>query len=394
MKKIYVIALGLGLLFAGAISCQKDKANLKYEAESLQIPAEIPDYAAVLTTINKNASPLTNVPTVTKVQIDNNTAFLGRVLFYDKKMSINNTVACGSCHHQEHGFADTGAQSVGFNGGVTSRNSMCICNTAISKGFFWDKRVSNIKDLVLAPVRNHIEMGMESSDDLVQKLAKVSYYPGLFEKAYGTKNITKENIAEALTQFLNSMVSMDSRHDQGMKNKFANFTAQEKAGEKLFTQTLGCNNCHAGTNLNNPWGEESGSANIGLDLNYTDKGMGSSNQNGGILIDTNNPNFNKVTEGVFKVPSLRNIAQTGPYMHDGRFKTLEEVVEHYNSGVKMHPNLDWNFIEQKNASPNSPPSTKKFNLKKEEKEALVAFLKTFSDDTYMHDPKYSNPFLR
>ena len=393
MKKIYAIALGLGLLFAGAISCQKDKANLKYESESLQIPAEIPDYAAALSAASKISNPFSNPSVGANVFIDNNTAFLGRVLFYDKKMSINNTVACGSCHHQENGFADTGAQSVGFNGGLTSRNSMCICNTAISKGFFWDKRVNNIKDLVLAPVRNHIEMGMESSDDLVQKITKVSYYPGLFEKAFGSKNITKENIAEALTQFLNSMVSVNSRHDAGMKTKFANFTDQEKKGEKLFTQTLGCDNCHSGTNLNNPWSEESSVGNIGLDMNYTDKGIENLNQNGGFLIDINNPKANVAVEGVFKVPSLRNIAQTGPYMHDGRFKTLEEVVEHYNSGIKMHPNLDWNFIEV-NKNPNSVPTAKKFNLKKEEKEALVAFLKTFSDDKYMHDPKYSNPFLR
>jgi cytochrome c peroxidase len=397
MKKITLFSIGLGILFAAAVGCQKDRSNLKYESESLVIPESIPDYSI---SAKKFPSVNTGAPSTLSngVVVESNAAFLGRVLFYDKKLSINNTTACASCHHQENGFADATTFSRGFNGGQTARNSPSICNTAYSTGYFWDKRTHDIGELVLQPVRNHIEMGMETSADLVTKLGKASYYPTLFEKAYGSKNITKELIAKSLEQFLNSMVSNNSRYDQHLrKSGTAAFTVQEEKGRKLFEETMHCTNCHAGSNMNNPWGEESGQANIGLDMNYTDKGMENAfaNNGGGIFVDTSLPNgsFGK-SEGVFKVPNIRNVALSAPYMHDGRFKTLEEVVEHYSTGIQNHPSLDWNFIDNLKFTnnPTGERSAIKFNLKADEKAALVAFLKTLTDNDYIHDKKYSNPF--
>jgi cytochrome c peroxidase len=401
MKKTFLYSLAVLAIGATIFSCAKENNTaVKYESQNLTIPEVTPNYAvkdAPMSLSTFNAPPnTTNTPTIS---INNEVALLGRVLFYDKKLSINNTVSCGSCHNQRNAFADNGSSSVGFNGEKTSRNSMAICNTAFTQGFFWDKRAMNIEDLVLQPVRNHVEMGMESTTSLIKKLGKTDYYAGLFKRAYGSEEITREKVVEAMTTFLNSMVSANTKFDQGKRQSFTNFSPIESQGMKIFQKE--CVSCHSGSSFNsNTWDDRhSESANIGLDMKYNDEGMGAFVDKSAFDFDqvdilTGFPvNSGLLFNGIFKVPSLRNVELTGPYMHDGRFKTLEAVIEHYNSGIQNHPALDWRLQElEKGAATTTTP--KKFNWTDAEKASLVAFLKTLTDNKMVSDTKYANPFVK
>ncbi|MEN9609370.1 MAG: hypothetical protein RLZZ628_184 [Bacteroidota bacterium] len=393
MSKIQITGIGLGILLTVGVACNKEGATAQYESENLKLPAQtlsyqLPTAAATGFSLTDNAqNPITD-----------NGATLGRVLFYDKKLSLNNLVACASCHKQQNGFADPVAFSTGFEGKKTIRNSMAFTNPTTDKTYFWDTRAASLEDLALQPVRNHIEMGMESMDKLAEKLNKISYYPALFEKAYGTGEITKERIAGSMAQFLRSIVTYRSKFDEGNKVNFSNFSESENRGKELFFNELHCSGCHAGTNFNGmeaKAGKET--FNIGLDENYADNGVGALNSNA---------NFN----GAFKVPTLRNIELTAPYMHDGRFQNLEQVVEHYNSQMRNHPKLFPRFrtfsrlsqggtIEPtgygsagggSNSDQNVLP--KGLNMSIQEKADLVAFLKTLTDTKMVTEAKYANPF--
>ncbi len=305
--------------------------------------------------------------------ITNAGATLGRVLFYDKRLSINNATACASCHIQERAFSDFRPGSIGFEGKVTPRNSMAIINVALNRNLFWDSRVHSAKELILHPIQNHIEMGMEDLDVLVKKLAVTPYYPPLFAEAYGDPSITPGRIADAMAQFLCSMVSTNSKFDQGVQQNFANFNELEKLGMQLFqSDRAKCSQCHANGNFSapdQPGGAYSsptvrGSANTGLDIQNTDPGF---------------------RDGQFRIPSLRNIALTAPYMHDGRFQTLEEVIDFYDHGIQNHPNLDPRL-----RGPDGEPI--RLHLSSIEKKALVAFLHTLTDQHLITDEKFSNPF--
>ena len=273
---------------------------------------------------------------------DNNTASnpvtdwgatLGRVLFYDKILSINNRISCASCHKQSLGFSDDQRFSEGFSGGQTGRHSMSLINARYYPNgrFFWDERVSSLEVQVLTPVQDHIEMGM-NLDTLVARLRTRTHYPVLFQNAFGNPTITSEKIANALAQFVRSIVSYRSRFDAGraqinppqnpVLTPYPNFTAEENAGKQLFfSPQTNCATCHGTETFTAP-----GPRNNGIENPSIDRGVGGVN---------NNPDL----VGSFKVPSLKSIALTAPYMHDGRFNTLEEVVEHYNSGIQPNPNL-------------------------------------------------------
>jgi cytochrome c peroxidase len=310
-------------------------------------------------------------------QLTNAGAALGRVLFYDTHLSLNNRIACGSCHHQDKAFSDGLTSSTGFEGRVTPRNSMAIVNVGINHNLFWDSRVSNVTELVTKPIQNHIEMGMESMEQLERKLAKVDFYPDLFQAAYGSPEVTEARIADALAQFVCAITTTHSRFDQQQQAGFTGFTALENQGRDLFFGRAHCTNCHAGLNFSAPdhpggsYGDPGngqpspkGTANIGLDLVYADPGKES---------------------GKFRIPSLRNIALTAPYMHDGRFQTLDEVIEHYNSGVKPHSDLDDNLR-------NPDGSPQQLGLNALEKKALVAFLMTLTDESLLTDERFADPF--
>jgi len=304
-----------------------------------------------------------------------NGATLGRVLFYDKNLSMNNTVSCASCHIQENGFSDPNALSTGFNGELTSRNSMGLANARFYENgrFFWDERAATLEAQTLVPIQDLVEMGL-TLPELEEKLTQQPYYAALFTNAFGDENITSNRVALALSQFIRSMVSYESKFDEGLAqtqdidDNFPNFTTSENRGKQLFmSNQTRCFDCHA-TNVF--VGDDA--RNNGLDATITDPGVGGITGNNNEL-------------GEFKVPSLRNIALTGPYMHDGRFETLEDVVEHYNSGVQNNPNLD-NRLTQGN-------NVRRLNLSDTDKQALVDFLNTLTDNEFINDEKYASPFI-
>lgn len=303
-------------------------------------------------------------------------ATLGRVLFYDKILSLNNSVACASCHQQNFSFADNKAFSVGFAGTPTKRNSMSLVNVKYYRNgkFLWDERGTSLETQTLLPITDPVEMGLPDLDMAVDRLKTKPYYPVLFKKAFNSTTITSEKIGIALAQFIRSIISYRSKFDEGrtlinsVRSFYPNFTDQENEGKQLFfNPALGCNSCHKTETFTAP-----APKNNGLEVSSIDAGIG------GILNDP-------VQVGSFKVPSLKNIEFTAPYMHDGRFATLEEVIEHYNSGVQPHPNLSSPL-----RNPDSTPV--RLNLTPAQKSALLSFLKTLSDPEIMNDAKFSDPF--
>ena len=373
-------------------SCSKDDNLVPIEAKILNLPDTPFDYES----LNLPNHFTTNVPgqplptsingldnTPANNPITNNGATLGRVLFYDKKLSRNGTIACASCHKQDKGFSDDAVLSIGFNGGTTGRHSMTLINSRFyQRGrFFWDERASTLEEQVLMPFQDPVEMGM-TLDEVVTTVKAQSYYPELFENAFGNDDIDSDRISKALAQFVRSIVSYSSKYDVGRAlspapgANFTNFTDEENLGKNLFFQTIpngggacfGCHTTEAFVSAN------PGPQNNGIDaVSTTDLGAGS--------VFTN-----PIFVGRFKTTSLRNIELTAPYMHDGRFSTLEEVVEHYNSGIKNHPTLSPALTDDQG-------NPVRLNLNATEKSALVAFLKTLTDNSVGNEQKWSNPFL-
>jgi cytochrome c peroxidase len=297
----------------------------------------------------------------TSQSVYNESIILGRVLFYDDALSFNGKNSCGSCHLQSKGFADGKVLSDGFLNEKTDRHSMSLVNTRSGNRFFWDGRATNLNTQVLMPIANHIEMGIEDQELLLEKVRGQEYYAALFKDAYGSEEITVEGIGDALAGFVSSLVSYNTKFDQ-VQNGTAVFTGSEQRGLELFQSTYNCSSCHGGENFNSQWGGTD-IANIGLDAESTED-----------------------WSGLAKVPSLRNIAVTAPYMHDGRKATLEDVLNHYSKGIKPSPNLDWRLRDDNTGAP------VKLNIGTEDKKDLIAFLNTLTDDRLLTDAKYSNPF--
>jgi cytochrome c peroxidase len=310
--------------------------------------------------------------------ITDNGATLGRVLFYDKNLSANGTVACASCHQQAFSFSDPAQFSTGFAGGKTTRNSMSLLNSKYYPNgrFFWDERSATAEAQASRPIVHPVEMGM-TMPTAITKLKTLAYYPSLYQKAYGTTVIDSAKTVRAIAQFIRSMVSYRTKYDTGraaftalqdpVTVNFANFTANENAGKTIFFGVGRCGTCHGSEAFTS-----NGGKNNGLNLVYTDNGIGT-------------VTGNAAQNGSFKAPSLRGIEKSAPYMHDGRFATLEQVVEHYNSGVQAHPGLS----AQLKAANGLP---RKLNLSVTQKAQLVAFLKTLTDTGIATDVKYSTPF--
>ena len=344
-------------------------------ANALLLPASTYNYANPVLPQSFRVQPIVgqdNTPADNPVT--NAGATLGRVLFYDKRLSHNGTVACASCHRQANGFSDPNRFSTGFQGGLTGRNSMGLANARWyqRRAFFWDERAATLEIQVLQPIQNAVEMGT-SLTELEAKVSAEPYYTTLFTNAFGTPQVTSDRISRALAQFVRSIVSTQTKYDAGVASNFANFTAQENQGRQLYNGPAGCAACHGTDNF------VPGPAifNNGLENPYVDKGVGAV---------TGRPQ----DEGLFKVPSLRNIALTAPYMHDGRFATLEQVVEHYNSGVVNHPNLSGPLRNPPGGPGGGQP--RRLNLTAAQKAALVAFMKTLTDTSLPTDPKFSDPF--
>lgn len=371
-------------------SCKKDQADLPVDDDVLSLPATPFDYAnlnlpdhfvidapgPLPTSINGTDNTPDDNP------VTNHGATLGRVLFYDKNLSANGTIACASCHQQEKGFSDDDVLSFGFDGGTTGRHSMTLINARYyQRGrFFWDERAVTLEEQVLMPFQDPVEMGM-TIEQVISRVEEQGFYGQLFQNAFGSQQVTADRISKALAQFVRSIVSFSSKYDEGRAltatpgANFPNFTDEENLGKNLFFQTIpngggacfGCHTTEAFVSAN------PGPQNNGLDAESTsDLGAGEVFPN-------------PIFVGRFKTTTLRNIELTAPYMHDGRFATLEEVVEHYNSGIQNHPTLSPALTDQ-NGNP------VQLNFTESEKAALVAFLKTLTDQSVSTGEKWSNPF--
>jgi cytochrome c peroxidase len=337
-----------------------------------------PNYAspAYPTHYDANIRATDNAPSLNPVT--DRGALLGRVIFYDRMMSLNNTVACASCHVQAKGFTDDKVLSLGFMGGETGQHSMRLANANFYAGetMFWNKRARDLEEQSTMPIKDHTEMGFDAAaggiDSLIRKMKRLSYYPALFDYAFGSPDITEERMQRALAQFVRSMVSTGSKFDQGFAQvfntalpgagvgqAFPNFTAQENLGKQLFLLPpnqggAACAGCHAPPTF----ALAANSLSNGLDAGET---------------------------VIFKSPSLKNIAVVGPYMHDGRLANLQQVIDHYNNGIQAGPALD-----NRLRTPNGQPL--RLNLSQEQKDALAAFLQTLTDNDLLTDPKFGDPF--
>lgn len=287
---------------------------------------------------------------------------LGRQLFHDTRLSINGTQSCASCHDQKNAFADPRRFSLGAQQQAGKRNAMPLFNLAWHQGFFWDGRAATLREQVLMPIQDKNEMN-ETLPNVIAKLNAEQECKTAFAKAFGSPGITAERMAKALEQFLLTFISQESRFDRAAR-KVAELSESEKRGLQLFVTEFDpkrglrgadCFHCHGGTLFTSQ-----SFANNGLELAPDDLGRMAVTKDA-------------ADRGKFKTPSLRNIARTAPYMHDGRFATLEEVVEHYSGGVRRSPTLDPNLAKHPEAG---------IQLSAQEKADLVAFLKTLTDESF------------
>lgn len=298
-------------------------------------------------------------------------ATLGRVLFYDKKLSAVEDISCASCHHQELSFTENKAFSEGVNA-LTKRNSMHLNDLAWTnkEEFAWHMKEISLHNMIILPLTDENEIGA-NIDDVKIKLEATEYYPELFANAFGDSEITEDRIVDALVQFIESMTTFESKFDHGVKKNFANFDNEERHGLELFA--IHCGTCHV-QGLHNFPGVvfNDGNFDILFPFIFT---------NGLPIIgdDIGAGEWNEIYTNLFKVPSLRNIELTGPYMHDGRFNSLEEVIDHYSEGAVAN---DWLVFVPDGG----------FGFSDVEKNALVKFLKTLTDDTFITNPKWSDPF--
>jgi cytochrome c peroxidase len=347
--------------FCFIFSCKKDKTeHFSPTPYKLETPSHFP----------KMPIPTDNPMTIEGIE-------LGRMLFYEKKLSGDNTMNCASCHFQEFAFSDPQQFSTGITGEIGNRNSMALVNLGWQQFFFWDGRSLTLEDQLFEPVRNPIEMN-QTWEKTVEKLKTDANYPTLFAKAFGDSNIDSVRVTKALAQFLRTLISAESKYDVMYKHQnnlsltaresqiYSTITIEEWAGYDLFLSLNGadCLHCH-----NGPLMQVQLFSNNGLDEEFTDLGR----------MDVTG---NSTDKGKFKIPTLRNIAYTAPYMHDGRFSTLDEVINHYSSGIQQSETID-PMIEFAHMGG--------VQLDEEEKMLLKAFLLCLSDENFINNPKFAKP---
>jgi cytochrome c peroxidase len=349
------------LLLLSSVSCRKDEVSpFAPTPYKLDIPSHFPQMQI----------PADNPLTVEGVE-------LGRHLFYDKILSRDNSISCASCHQQINGFSDPNTFSMGVDGQLGKRQSMALVNLGWQQFFFWDGRAATLEELIFHPVRDPIEMD-NTWIEVEKRLRQHDRYPQMFFKAFGEPGIDSIKASKAIAQFLRTLISAESKFD--LIYKFVNgiplsakeaflfqqVTPEELGGFDIFMSLNGgdCMHCHIG-----PLMQVNIFSNNGLDASFTDIGRK------GV---TGNPN----DAGRFKVPTLRNIGYTAPYMHDGRFKSLDEVINHYSHGVVWSPTIDTNmeFVNHGGVQ-----------LNEQEKAMLKAFLLTLNDEKFITNPKFSNP---
>ena len=343
-------------------------------------PNQLPNFANPSWPVHYDANVRAGDNTPAANPVTDKGATLGRVLFFDKRLSFNDTVSCASCHAPGNGFVDPARFSTGYDGGLTSAHAMRLGNIRFYAGrtMFWDKRAASVEAQSTEPIQNDVEMGFQAAHGglsaLFAKMASLPYYPELFRWVYGDDQITEARVQNALAQFERAMVSVNSKFDTGFAQVFApgqpgaginrpfpNYTAQEERGKVLYLTPpnqggAGCVTCHSIPTFS-------------LDPNSRSNGLDAGETR------------------IFKSPSLKNVGVTGPYMHDGRFATLQEVVRHYNNGIQAGPALD-NRLRTPQGNP------LRLNLTQADQDALVAFLQTLDDPQLNSDPKFSDPFRK
>ncbi len=308
---------------------------------------------------------------------------LGRMLFYEKMLSGDNSMSCGSCHQQKKAFTDGLAVSEGIDGIAGEVSAMSLVNMLWAEKFTWNGRMESVEKQSVDPITNPIEMHT-SFEAAIAKLEGAGY-ANLFSEVFGTQEITEERIGKALSQFQRSLISANSKYDRYLRNEYQ-ATSQEVRGMQLFFthpipgQLRGgnCGDCHLGPLTSGDISGFQGFHNNGLDS--------TAELDAGLMDVTGNPE----DRGRFKTPSLRNIALTAPYMHDGRFQTLEEVLDHYNENVKKSETLDI-LIKEGSNEPIDPNEPIHLFLTAQEKEDIIAFLHMLTDEEFVNNPRFSNP---
>jgi cytochrome c peroxidase len=338
MKKIIII-LTLGIISFGIFSFSKWNATPIY----LDIPKSWPKPK-----YDFSKNPLTEEGFQ-----------LGRHLFYDPILSRDNTISCASCHLQQTGFTHVDHDlSHGIDGRIGTRNSLTLQNLAWNKTFMWDGGVNHLDVQYIHPITSEVEMD-ETMENVVQKLQNSEKYPKLFQKAFGTNKITGQLTLKAISQFVVLLQTSNSKYDKVIRGE-ESFSEMEQKGYKLFQNH--CASCHIEPLFSSEKFENNG---LPIDTTLNDLGR--------MRITQNQKDKQK-----FKVPTLRNIQFTFPYMHDGRFNTLNDVLKHYNSGIKKSETLAKQLQQPMNLSDN-------------ERTELVAFLKTLTDKEFLFNKKYSYP---
>lgn len=381
MGRLVASALTLVLAACGDGDGAQSSATPAGVAEFTTIDfANVADYSAprLPAYFDQTVTALDNSPASNA--INDRVATLGRVLFYDLRLSTNDRASCASCHQQALGFTDSMRFSNGISGAATTDfHAMRLGNLRYWKpgSTFWDRRAASVEAQASHPFHSLVEMGWGGAaggfEALIRKMAATAYYPDLFAWAFGSAEITEKRIQQALAQFVRAMISSSSRWDTGYAQVFSfnapnralnidlpNFTGEENRGRQLFMTEVrqggaGCSSCH----LPPTFALTANARSNGLDAGET---------------------------RVFKAPSLRSVGLTGPYMHDGRFVTLAEVVDFYDHGVQEGPALDGRLRQGR--------GPQRLNLSAADRAALVAFLMTLSDRALTTDARFSNPFRR
>lgn len=302
---------------------------------------------------------------------------LGRMLFYEKALSANGNISCGSCHQQDRAFTDGKKFSEGTDGKLTSRNAMALVNLLWVDNFFWDGRSKGLENQSVVPLTDPHEMGQQL-DVSARKLQSLAKYPPMFKESFGTDKITGTYITYALAQFERTLISADSKYDQYLQGKYQPaaselrgidlFFGNDKKQEPLMRRRT-CGHCHGGPKTFSELFH-----NNGLDGSFQDLGRATFT---GLPADN----------GRFRVVTLRNIALTAPYMHDGRFETLEEVIDHYSDHIKESATLS-PFLREGMENSNKIG----FQFTRQEKEDIVNFLHLLTDSSFVNNPVFSDPF--
>ncbi|MBC7651126.1 MAG: cytochrome-c peroxidase [Deinococcales bacterium] len=394
MKKIPITILGICTAIIVTISCSKqDVAIVESTAAITSAFGTNINFNSLANYANQGKPNYIVKDNIGTNAISNAKATVGRVLFYDKNLSVDNTISCSSCHKQAFAFGDTAIVSKGVAGGITARHSMRLVNARFSTEvkFFWDERAATLEQQTTKPIQDHAEMGFSGLNNrptittLLGKLQGIGYYNELFKFTYGDITITETRLQECLSQFVRSIQSFDSKYDVGRTQanndiqNFVNFSAQENAGKILFVTNpifdavgnrisggLGCNRCHNAPEFD-------------IDPNSRNNGIVGIIGNTGIDVT------------ITRAPTLRDLlnnagVENGPMMHTGNLSTLQATIGHYNT-INLaagNNNLDPRLVINGQGQ--------KLNLTAQDVNSVVAFLKTLSGNNIYTDTKWGNPF--